>query len=472
MTWTPRGRSPATASSSRRPGVGHRGDRAGELARRGLRRAAQVVGRELGEPGEVDEPLGDLGRGGEQELAAQAEPLDQPVDVEVRARRVDRARRRAVHLEERGDPLARLGRDLGRLQRRAERRDHVELAPAGDLRAAREVDRAQLDRRAGERADHGAGVAGVGEQPQPGEQVADLRALEEGGRAREPVGDRALLQRRGDGLALALDRADEHADVLRRDAVARHEPLDVRGDRLRLRALVRAAPERRPRRAACPPAPRSRFSIRPGSGATTARGRGEDPAAGAAALGQAHHARLRPLGAEVDDVLRRRAAEARDRRVVVGRDAEVAVVGDEQPQQQVLGEVRVLELVDEDVVEARREPCADVRLAAQEPERVEDEVAGVERPALRQQPVVGGVDGGELALAHRARPRGLAVLRQRGGPGGVVRGGHQLVLEPVDPLDDRAEHARSGCRAGRARRAAARRSARAAAPAGRPPSPA
>ena len=169
-------------------------------------------------------------------------------------------------------------------------------------------------------------------------------------------------------------------------------------------------------------------------------GRGEDPPARAQALGQPHDARLRPLGAEVDDVLRRRAAEAGDRRVVVGGDAEVAVVGHEQPQQQVLGEVRVLELVDEDVVEARREPCADVRLGAQEPERVEDEVARVQRAALRQQPVVRGVDGGELALAHGARAGGLAVLRQRGGPGGVVRGGHQLVLEPVDPADDRAEH--------------------------------
>ena len=38
-----RGRSPGTASSSRRPGLGHRGDRAGELPRGGLRRAAHVA---------------------------------------------------------------------------------------------------------------------------------------------------------------------------------------------------------------------------------------------------------------------------------------------------------------------------------------------------------------------------------------------------------------------------------------------
>ena len=363
MTWTPRGRSPATASSSRRPGVGHRGDRAGELARRGLRRAAQVVGRELGELGEVDEPLGDLGRGGEQELAAQAEPLDQPVDVEVRARRVDRARRRAVHLQERGDPLARLGRDLRRLQRRAERRDHVELAPAGDLRAAREVDRAQLDRRAGERADHGAGVAGVGEQPQPGEQVAHLRALEEGGRAREPVRDRALLQRRGDGLALALDRADEHADVLRARRPSRDTSRSTSAATACACARSFAQRQNATSPGGVPSGASSRFSIRPGSGATTA----------------AAAARIRPPERRLSVRRTTRASghsarkstmffvEAPRKRViacvVVGRDAEVAVVGDEQPQQQVLGEVRVLELVDEDVVEARREPCPDVRLA-------------------------------------------------------------------------------------------------------------
>ena len=119
---------------------------------------------------------------------------------------------------------------------------------------------------------------------------------------------------------------------------------------------------------------------------------------------QAHDRGLRPLGAEVRDVLRRRAAEAVDRLVVVGRDGDVAVLGDEQPQQQVLGEVGVLELVDEHVPEAGGEPRADVRLGAQQPERVQDEVAGVERPGLGQHAVVGGVDRGELALAGGPRP--------------------------------------------------------------------
>ena len=57
-------------------GLGDGGDRAGEVARRRLRRAARVGGRELAELGQVHQPLDDLGVGREQQLAAQAEPLD------------------------------------------------------------------------------------------------------------------------------------------------------------------------------------------------------------------------------------------------------------------------------------------------------------------------------------------------------------------------------------------------------------
>jgi hypothetical protein len=119
-----------------------------------------------------------------------------------------------------------------------------------------------------------------------------------------------------------------------------------------------------------------------------------------------------------------------DRLVVVGRGRDVPVVGDEQPQQQVLGEVGVLELVHQHVLEAGGDPRADVRLGAQEPERVQHEVAGVEGPRLGQHAVVSGIERGELLLAR--------VLVRR--PRRVVGGGDQLVLQPVDPRDDRAEH--------------------------------
>ena len=150
---------------------------------------------------------------------------------------------RAVQLQEHADPLARLRRHLRRLGRGGERGDHVELAPPGDLRAARDVDRAQLDRRPRERPHDGAGVGGIGEQPQPGEHVADLGALEERRLADQPVGHGALLERDRHRLALARDRGDEHRDRPRVDALARDQALDVGRHRLRLRALVGAAPE-------------------------------------------------------------------------------------------------------------------------------------------------------------------------------------------------------------------------------------
>ena len=223
----------------------------------------------------------------------------------------------------------------------------------------------------------------------------------------EPVGHGALLQRRGDRLALALDRAHEHADVLRARRPSRDdEPLDVGGDRLRLRALVRAAPERdlarrRPSGASQPLLDPSRIGRH--HRARPRRGSGSPERK---ALGQPHDARLRPLGAEVGDVLRRRAAEAVIAWSSSAATRDVAVVGDEQPQQQVLGEVRVLELVDEDVrgsaPRAARGRAACSR-SSRNAWRTRSPKSSV--PASASMPVVRGVDRGELALAHRARPR-------------------------------------------------------------------
>ena len=183
---------------------------------------------------------------------------------------------------------------------------------------AREVDRAQLDRRARERAHDGAGVAGVDEQPQPREQVAHLGALEERRGAGQPVRHGALLERDRHRLALAAHGAHEHAHVLGRDVLARDQPLDLGRDRLRLRALVRAAPER-DLAAAGRAVQRLLDPVR--GRLDDGAGGAQDPLAGAERLLQPHDRRRRPLGAEVAHVLGRGAAEAVDRLVVVGRGA-------------------------------------------------------------------------------------------------------------------------------------------------------
>ncbi len=151
---------------------------------------------------------------------------------------------------------------------------------------------------------------------------------------------------------------------------------------------------------------------------------------------QLHDGRVRQLRLEVAQVLRRDRAEAPQRLVVVAGRGEVAVLGRQQPQQQAVREVRFLHVVDEQVAVARGDARAHVRVLAQQSQRADDEVAGVERSLLGEHPVVRAVDLGELALACGAGALGVVpcvVLHERLGPCRVVLGADQLVLQPVDP---------------------------------------
>ena len=298
-----------------------------------------------------------------------------------------------------------------------QRGDHVELAPARDLGAAGDVDRAQLDGRARERAHDRAGVAGVDEQPQPGEQVAHLGALEERRRARQPVRHGALLERDGDRLALVADRAHEHADVLGRHVFARDQPLDLGGHRLGLRALVLAAPEGDLAAVAAAAAP---WRCGPGSGSATAR------AAASTRSGQRWlcSSRTTVAAGHSASKSRRFLAAAPRRRWIAWSSSPAAltcaVLAREQPHQQALGEVRVLQLVDEQVAVARGDPRPHVRLRAQHAEGVEQQVAEVERPRL---------------LEHAGRgPRRWRRTRARGRPRGRA--------SPPTPRSPRARRAR------------------------------
>ena len=100
------------------PGVGDGAEVADEVAGRAVRLAPRPGGRQLGEPREAEQPLGDLGLGGEESLAAQADRLDQPPHEDVGATLLHRRRGCPVELEEGLDPLPRLGRDLRALERR------------------------------------------------------------------------------------------------------------------------------------------------------------------------------------------------------------------------------------------------------------------------------------------------------------------------------------------------------------------
>src|SRR5207244_2360503 len=93
------------------------------------------------------------------------------------------------------DPLACLGWHRGQFLSRLQRRDHVQLASPGNLSRAREVDRAELDGRPDQRANNGAGVVGVEQEPEPGKQIAYLGSVEECACSSDSKRDPPLLER-------------------------------------------------------------------------------------------------------------------------------------------------------------------------------------------------------------------------------------------------------------------------------------
>ena len=248
--------------------VGDRGQVANEVPHRAAGLTARPRGRELREAREALQPLGGLRGGDEEPMATQPDALDQAPHEDVRPHLLQRRRRGVVELQERLDPVAGLGRQLGALEGRLERRDHVQLATPGDRGAARQIDRAKLDRRPGHRPHDRRRVGRIGEHPQPGEHVADLGPLEERGVAGEAERHPALLERRGHQARLAPAGADDHADGLGPHLAGREQVLDLPRRRLGLGALAAAAPE-----------PNSAGSLASGS-ASAVGGFGRDGAAG------------------------------------------------------------------------------------------------------------------------------------------------------------------------------------------------
>ena len=398
------------------PEVGDGGDLAGKLPRRGLRRPAHIGRSELAEPRQRPQPLDHIRLGREQLLAAEPEPFDQPVHVQVGPGRVDRADPGAVQLQEHPDPLARLRRHLRRLGGGGERRDHVQLATPRDLGAPRDVDRTQLDRRPRQRPHDRRRIGGIGEQPQPRQHVPDLGALEERLLADEAMGHRPLLERHRDRLPLTRDRRDQHHDRLRRHPLPRDQPFDVGGDRLGLGAVGGAAPEldRAARlglesRHAHRRAPRRQHPRR----APHAALQPQDLRAPVLELPHARHARASEPPQGLQGVAGRREIAPPDRERQLRRR-----------------EIQLLDVVDQQVVEA----AAATAPLRGTPHRAEHHVAGVDRARVGQHPLMHAIDLRELPLEGRA-----GWIHQTIRPRGVVLDRDQLGLELVDPPHEPSE---------------------------------
>ena len=145
------------------------------------------------------------------------------------------------------------------------------------------------------------------------------------------------------------------------------------------------------------------------------------------------------------EVRHRRAAPAVDCLIVIANGGDVRVPRAEQLHDLELGPVRVLELVDEDVLVLPLEPAEHVRSRAQEPEGVDDLVAEVDGAARAHQLLVLRIGSRELELLGGALPQRL-VLGRRAGEGRqavrvgrVLLGRDVLVLAAADQGDERLE---------------------------------
>ena len=292
------------------------------------------------------------------------------------------------------------GRQLGALQGGVERRDHVELAPPGDGCAAGEVDRAKLNRRAGERPHDRGRIRGIGKHPQPGEHVSHLGALEQCRVAREPERDRPLLERGGHQARLPPARTDDHADGLGPHLPRGEQVLDLPRRRLRLGALGRRAPEAHHRIPVITLLLARDWAIVPGEGGDRPR--------------DARHVRPEPERPVEDDVGRLRVSlherwarvddgcrRAPDGLRGVARADDVLVLG-HRVDERAVGSPGVLQLVDHHEWEAGGDLAPHVGALAQQPLELDHQIAAVEAPVLAQDPVMAGVELRELPLAAGA----------------------------------------------------------------------
>ena len=229
--------------------------------------------------------------------------------------------------------------------------------------------------------------------------------LEERGRPDDAEGDAALLHRRRDRVAVAGRLVDDDADSLgpeprRRSGARPRAPPPAPG---------RARCEQRQKRtgasaSAARPGFSSRSSIR---GDHRARGVGDVLPAAKGAVEDDDVG----VGMQVAKPGGGAAAPGPRRGVVVQRAEEVGGVGAELGEQRPAGEGRVLELVDHQVAEAAGDLAPHVGALGEQAAQRQDHVAGVEAVGGGEDPVVLGVEVGELALAPRRLARGLVAGR-------------------------------------------------------------
>jgi hypothetical protein len=123
-----------------------------------------------------------------------------------------------------------------------------------------------------------------------------------------------------------------------------------------------------------------------------------------------HDLRVRVVALEIEDVAHVGTTPGVDRLVRIADHAEIPVLTGDLLDELVLHPIRVLVLVDEDVLEATSIVAEYLRESLEDLDGLDQQIAEVERVGVSQQPLVGGVD---LDRPLRLEVEGLPTRRRR-----------------------------------------------------------
>ena len=274
-------------------------------------------------------------------------------------------------------------------------------------------------------------VVGVHQRAQVGERVLDLAPVVELHAPDHPVRDAGPHQRLLDDAALRVGPVEDR-EVGEAGSLGLGQPGDLVDDERRLVALVLGlvAGDELATDLVGPEV----LGVAAHVVGDHRVGGVEDRLGGAVVLVEHHDRRLGERLLEAHQVAVVGAAEAEDRLVLVADRHQVAVPLRQHADDLPLGGVRVLELVDEDVVEAAPPAVQDVGVLAEQLHRQRQQVVEVDRGGLEQTALVLRVDVGQGVLRRGAR------VRHR------LLGADEVVLEGRDPGVELAGGYRFGSR--------------------------
>jgi hypothetical protein len=248
------------------------------------------------------------------------------------------------------------------------------------------------------------------EEAEDGEDVFDLLAVVEADSADDPVRDVADAERLLQDAALGC-RPVHHGERVSAATRLFHQSPDLGNDPVRLVVGVGrfVDDDRRSLVVFCPKPAVDALRV----GADDLVGGFDDPLGRAVIELEVDQLRVRVVLLEVENVADVGLAPAVDRLVGIADDEEVAVLGGEGGDKDVLDAVRVLVLVDQDVAEALLVSVEESRHLVEELDRQSEEVVKVDGVCLAQQALVRGVGARDDLVVVRLGLVGDLLWRQK-----------------------------------------------------------